>query len=153
MLKLFLAIAALALLCNFSFAQTIIPPTLPACAQQCDTLQKAQGGCVPPAAPVTNQGIYTSCFCQSGFLTSLVSGGAAAASSTCPLCSPADAQTILNWFHQLCAAGGASQPPITISITSSITSSSTSPATQTAGANSNGGSTISSTPPPDNRGW
>lgn len=153
MFLLFPAIAAFAILLNLSSAQILIAPTLPICAQQCAILLQAQGGCVPPAAPVKDQTTYTSCFCQSTFLTPLLSGTVQTALNTCPQCSQADAQTILTWFQQLCPVGGASKPPITISITSSLSSPLTTAPTATANANSNGGSTISSSPPPDNRGW
>ncbi|KKA21758.1 Integral membrane protein [Rasamsonia emersonii CBS 393.64] len=50
---------------------TAASSTFPACALSCTTLQQAQSGCVPPAAPVSNQATYVSCFCQSALLTSL----------------------------------------------------------------------------------
>ncbi|KAL9079616.1 MAG: hypothetical protein Q9157_001501 [Trypethelium eluteriae] len=44
---------------------------LPSCAQGCTLLNQAQSACVPPAAPVTNQAQYQSCFCQSAYLRTL----------------------------------------------------------------------------------
>ena len=153
MFLLFPAVAVLAFCLNLSSAQTLISPTLPACAQQCAILLQAQQGCVPPTAPVTDQATYISCFCQSGFLAPLVSGGVPAASSICPQCPQADSQTFFNWFQGLCPAPGSNKPPVTVLITSSATSRSLVAPTTTANANTKGGSTISNTPPPDNRSW
>lgn len=137
--------ASFALLFSLASSQNFISPTLPACAQQCPTLQQAQTICVPPAAPVTNQGIYQSCFCNSDLLKQLP----VTPSATCPTCPPADLVTLQSWF-----AGFCTQQPTTLS-TSSITTASVPTATPSGvtGQNAAGGSTISDQPPPDNRGW
>lgn len=143
-----LAIALFALLADVTFAQTLISPTLPACAQQCPVLIQAQGGCVPPAAPVTNQGIYQSCFCQSAFLQPLYGGP----TPLCPSCPPADMTTIQNWFQGQCKAGApqGGQQPAPTTTTSSTSTSATPAATSTAGLTGVNESAIPSGPQP---GW
>ena len=125
-----LSIALFVLLIDVTSAQTVIANTLPTCGQQCPILLQAQGGCVPPAAPVTNQGIYQSCFCQSTFLQPLYGGP----TPLCPSCSTGDMATVQNWFQGLCKAGApvvggqqptstTSKPPSTTSTTPAATSS------------------------------
>ena len=78
---------------------TLLSPTLPVCAPACPVLIQAQSGCVPPAAPVTNQATYQSCFCQSGYLTSLKSSS----NNICaPQCSDSDFAAIESWYKGLC---------------------------------------------------
>jgi hypothetical protein len=55
-------------------------------------------GCVPPAAPVTNQGIYQSCVCQSALLTALHGSGAPCEQ----FCSTDDATAISQYYIALC---------------------------------------------------
>ena len=140
--------ASFALLFSLASSQTFITPTLPACAQQCTTLQRAQTGCVPPAAPGTNQGSFQSCFCLSDLIKELP----VAPSVTCPNCQPADLVTLQNWFAGLCT-----QQPTTLSTSStSLTSAANVPTatpSSAKGQNPAGGSTISDQPPPDNRRW
>lgn len=144
------AVPAFIFLFSLASSQTLISSTLPACVQQCPILQEAQAGCIPPAALVTDQSTYQSCFCQSAFLTSL----AANPSSICPTCPPVDLTTLQTWFTGFCTAGA----PLPTSTTSSTSSSPTTtvptaaspgPTTQ----NTAGESTISDETPPDNRGW
>lgn len=140
--------ASFALLFSLASSQNFISPTLPACAQQCQTLQQAQTICIPPAAPVTNQGIYQSCFCNSDLLKQLP----AAPLAICPTCAPADLVTLQNWF-----AGFCTQQPTTLTTFSTPLTSTTSVPIATpsiaTGHNAAGGSTISDQPPPDNRRW
>lgn len=84
-----------------TLAQVLISNALPTCGQQCAILLQAQAACVPPAAPVTDQNIYQSCFCQSAFLTPLITGGS---TYICPGCSPAEIGTIETWYQKSCAA-------------------------------------------------
>ena len=120
---------------------TILPATLPACAAQCTPLDQAQTGCVPPAAPVTNQATYQSCFCQSAYLSSLYASGA---STLCgAACSAADMSSIQSWYQGFCpqqaaaANGGAGAPVVTV--TTSV------PAAPVPGTSSTPGSTSTST--------
>ena len=117
-----LSVALFVFLIDISSGQTVISNTLPTCGQQCPVLLQAQGGCVPPAAPVTNQGIYQSCFCQSTFLQPLYGGP----TPLCPTCSTGDMTTVQNWFQGLCKAGapvvGGQQPTSTTSTPPSTTS-------------------------------
>ncbi|MCJ1251069.1 hypothetical protein MMC30_008300, partial [Trapelia coarctata] len=83
---------------------SLLPSLLPACATTCVALQQAATGCVPPAAPVTNQDTYQSCFCQSALLTSLQQNPSA--NICAPQCSDADFATIDVWYRQVCPAGG-----------------------------------------------
>lgn len=145
-------VTAFALVFSLTAAQTIIPPTIPICAQTCAILLDAQRGCVPPAAPVEDPGIYQSCFCLSALLTQLPSSPAA----VCPSCPSADLVQLQSWFSGLCKPGSpvnpVSAPP---TVTTFLVSSTTSRAVPTATANNAaaGGSTISTRPPPDNRSW
>lgn len=146
---------AFTLLFSFASSQSFISTTLPACAQQCATLQNAQTGCVPPAAPITNQGIYLSCFCESALLKPL----SAAPSTVCPTCSAADLQTLQSWFSGFCAPAGGTggQQPTTLA-TSPISSTPTAsvPTVAPTGSTSRigaGGATISDKTAPDNRHW
>lgn len=143
-----LAIALFALLVDVTFAQTLISSTLPACAQQCPVLIQAQGGCVPPAAPVTNQGIYQSCFCQSTFLQPLYGGP----TPLCPSCPPADMTTIQNWFQGLCKPGApqGGQQPAPTTTTPSTSISATAAATSSAGLT---GVNETATPSGPQPGW
>jgi len=143
-----LAIALFALLVDVTFAQTLISSTLPACAQQCPVLIQAQGGCVPPAAPVTNQGIYQSCFCQSTFLQPLYG----VPTPLCPSCPPADMTTIQNWFQGLCKPGApqGGQQPAPTTTTPSTTISATAAATSSAGLT---GVNETATPSGPQPGW
>lgn len=77
---------------------------LPACAQQCPVLSQAQAACVPPAAPVTDQATYESCFCQSGYLTQLKSDPSALCGSVCTAAS--DLSQIQQWYAQNCVNDG-----------------------------------------------
>lgn len=149
---------AFALLFSLASSQTFIATDLPICVQQCVILQQAQTGCVPPAAPVTDQAIYQSCFCESALLRPL----SATPSTVCPACSPADLGTLQTWYSGLCTPGTATggQPPVTF-VVSSISSTPTASIATVATAapavptsqNAAGGSTISDKPPPDNRDW
>ena len=95
-----------------TYAQTtILSPTLPACASTCPVLIQAQSGCVPPAAPVTNQATYQSCFCQSAYLTSLKSSN----NNICaPQCSDSDFAAIDTWYKGLCGGNAAAGQATTI---------------------------------------
>ena len=115
-------ILLLTVLATLSIAQqtTILPTTLPACAAQCQTLLQAQTACVPPAAPVTNSATYQSCFCQSGYLSSLYSS---AASNLCPSCSAGDMSAIQSWYKSFCpqqAAAANGQSVAVVTMTSSV---------------------------------
>ncbi|MCJ1368673.1 hypothetical protein MMC16_007818 [Acarospora aff. strigata] len=82
------------------------PGALPACANTCTALYNAQNACIPPAAPVTNQPIYQSCFCQSGYLAGLYGSPDGVCDQAC---TGADRTQIQNWYKGLCGqrAGGA----------------------------------------------
>lgn len=144
-------VSALALCFSLTAAQTIISPTIPLCAQQCAILLDAQRGCVPPAALVTNQGMYQSCFCLSALLTQLPSSP----SVVCPACSSTDQGLLQSWFSDLCKQG----PPVTPASapvpTTVLVSSTTTRATPTVKSNNaaTNGSTVSNRPPADNRPW
>ena len=86
-------------------AQQLLPNNLPSCAQQCTVLQQGQTGCTPAGgAPVSNEAIYQSCFCQSALLTQLYSNNAVQLCSSCPA---NDMNTIQNWYKNYCGKGGA----------------------------------------------
>ena len=79
---------------------------LPICAQNCITLQTAANGCIPPAAPITNQATYDNCFCNSNFLTTLKASPIGICDAECPVAT--DRQQVQSWFVNLCSAGIAS---------------------------------------------
>jgi hypothetical protein len=119
-----------ALYVGFAMGQTVIDYTkLPACAKQCTVLAQAEGGCVPPAAPVTSQAIYQSCVCQSALLTQLHSSGAICQTSGC---SATDATTISTYYNALC--NGPVVEPAATTTTTATTTSATATGTAAAGA-------------------
>jgi hypothetical protein len=121
---------------------------LPACAQQCTVLQNAQTGCIPPAAPVTDATIYESCFCQSGYLTTLKAAGSTICSD---VCGASDVAKIASWYQSNCADNGVAAaarvssgtPTDSTSATGVSTVASTVPTT-TAGSSSSSQSSSSS---------
>lgn len=145
------SVTAFALLFSVSAAQTIIPPSIPYCAQICPILLDAQRGCVPPAAPVEDQRIYQSCFCLSALLTQLPSSP----SAVCSACPSEDQVLLQSWFSDLCKQGSSVTSVSAPTATTFLVSSTTARAVPTATANNAaaGGSTISTRPPPDNRSW
>lgn len=148
----FFPVTAFALVFSLTAAQTIIPATIPICAQTCPILLDAQRGCVPPAAPVEDPAIYQSCFCLSALLTQLPSSPAA----VCPGCPAGDLVLLQSWFGDLCKPGAPVNPVSAPTPTTVLVSSTTSravPPTATANNAAAGGSTISTRPPPDNRSW
>lgn len=122
----------IALAAASAVAQSVLDFTkLPECARQCVVLAQAEGGCVPPAAPVTTQQIYQSCVCQSALLTGLKSSGA-----TCQAtgCSADDAAKITTYYNALCAGPVVEPAPAT-----TATTTTSAPATGTATAGAAGG--------------
>lgn len=141
----------LTVLATRSIAQqiTILPTSLPACAAQCTALLQAQTGCVPPAAPVTDTATYQSCFCQSGYLSSLYSS---AASNLCATCSSGDMSAIQAWYKSFCpqqAAAANGQSIAVVTVTTSVPGTAATvgapTATSTNGAASTSGGTSGST--------
>ncbi|KAL1852310.1 hypothetical protein Plec18170_006038 [Paecilomyces lecythidis] len=101
--------------------------TFPACAVDCQTLEQAQDSCVPPAAPVTNQATYVSCFCQSALLTQLRSSPA----GVCSACSAADSQKLQQWYNNFCSTGGNVQTTTTSTSTTATNAAAAAAATTT----------------------
>jgi hypothetical protein len=116
--------AVLLLAAASALAESVIDYNkIPGCARQCTVLDQAEKGCVPPAAPSSNQATYQSCFCQSALLSPLRSSG-----SQCqPACSQEDATKISQYYTGLCN-GPVVNPP------SQTTGTTTGTATATAGA-------------------
>lgn len=88
---------------NLASAQTLLVygnGALPTCAESCTLLQTAQNGCTPPAAPVSNQATYQSCFCQYTLIADLYTNPSAVCGTACT--SAADLQVIQNWYSTLC---------------------------------------------------
>ncbi|GAB7357764.1 hypothetical protein MBLNU459_g0414t1 [Dothideomycetes sp. NU459] len=111
---------------------------LPTCAQGCTLLNQAQSACVPPAAPVTNQATYESCFCQSGYLKTLSTSTTGICDT---VCGASDLAQIQSWYLSNCKDDGAD-----VAATAATTSATTTaPATTTAdvatSAPTNSGST------------
>ena len=105
-------------LASVATAQIVVPQaasdTFPACALSCTPLLTAQSACVPPAAPATDQATYVSCFCQSGYLTTLHSSPDGTCDQWCTV--ETDRQELMSWYNNLCAAGVAT----TVSSTSAV---------------------------------
>lgn len=123
-------------------AQTVLvygTNDLPTCAQGCTLLTNAQAACVPPAAPVTNQATYESCFCQSGYLSTL----STSTSGICDtVCDTTDVTQIQSWYVANCKNDGA-DVAATASTSATTTPSSTSNVA-TAGATTSGTSSSAS---------
>lgn len=167
MLAFLISALALALLPR-TFAQqpvTLIGTNLPACAQSCQTLIQAQSACVPPPtgqAAVSDSATYSSCFCNSAYLTNLKAG---AAQGVCPTCSAGETTTLQSWYQSFCknggvagaAAGGANgngNGPTTTSTSTSSTSTQTTKAPAAAtGAKGAGGVTQDTDPAHQNKSW
>ena len=75
---------------------------LPACAGTCPSLVDAQASCVPPAAPVTDQETYESCFCQNAFLEPLFTSPNGVCDA---FCAQPELDRIWQWFTGLCQDG------------------------------------------------
>jgi hypothetical protein len=87
---------------------TLLPSSasdsFPACGLSCTVLQKAQDGCVPPAAPKTGQSTYVSCFCESALISSLHSNPDSVCQNACK--SASDRALLQDWYNNFCASGG-----------------------------------------------
>lgn len=126
---------------------------LPSCAQQCQLLQQAQAACVPPAAPVTQQSTYESCFCQSGYLETLTSDPQAVCGT---VCQGSDLTQISTWYTSNCADGGinAVGPSSTTTTASTTTDPTNAASTTTSGlSNSNSGQADTTQAVSQNSGW
>lgn len=78
---------------------------LPACAQSCQLLNQASQAC--GGTQSVSQGIW-SCFCQSGYLTSLYNSPAGICDGSCP--DPAQNQQVMTWYQNECGSdNGASE--------------------------------------------
>jgi hypothetical protein len=133
-MRLFLLLASAAV---SAVAQTVIDYTkLPECAHTCAILDQAEKNCVPPAAPVTEQGIYQSCFCLSALLTPLKTSG-----SLCQqACTSQDDATKISQYYIALCNGPVVQPaaPSTSTSTTATATATTSTATGTATAGAAG---------------
>ncbi|GAM86323.1 hypothetical protein ANO11243_043370 [Dothideomycetidae sp. 11243] len=116
---------------------------LPACAEQCQLLTEAQTACVPPAAPVTDQATYLSCFCQSGYLTTLKTD----ATNVCgTVCQGTDLTQISIWYSSVCAADApaAAAAPATTTTTQAAAGAGVATQTTTASASTSSSQTSQS---------
>jgi len=103
--------------------------TFPACAVSCPLLLQAQASCLPPAAPVTDQAIYLSCFCQSDLLKPLKNSPNGVCDAVCP--AQSDLTALQAWYSGFCAAV---LPPQATATNPSSTSSTTKSTGTAAGA-------------------
>ena len=132
----------LTILNSLTTAQQLIPQDLPSCAQQCTVLEQGQTGCTPAGgAPVTSQGTYQSCFCQSALLTQLY---AESPVQLCSTCSSTDMSSIQNWYKTFCGRGAApaanngQQPPTSATSSTSTTGPTNRPASGATSADQQG---------------
>lgn len=118
---------------------------LPACAQSCQSLNQAATAC--GGLQSANQAIW-SCFCQSGYLTTLYSSPTGICDAYCT--DPSQNQQVMTWYQGNCGSdNGASEHAdngsggqTTVVITSTTTSATpTAPATATRGAAATASST------------
>ena len=115
---------ASAIFTRLAIAQAILPTTpsasFPACALSCTQLVQAQNSCVPPAAPVTDQYVYDTCFCTSGLLAQLRISPDGTCDQFCTVES--DRQLLQSWYTGFCASQTAttSTLPATSSISSAL---------------------------------
>lgn len=81
---------------------TIVPfASLPSCAVDCGALYDANGACVPPVNPSTDQSSWTSCFCAFGSLQPLNSGPNDVCNGVCSS-DPQGLSGIQSWFNGFC---------------------------------------------------
>lgn len=113
---------------------------LPACARsQCVILAEADANCVPPKAPITDQGTYQSCLCNSALLVGLKTAGTVCQTAGC---SPEDAGKISQYYINLCAGPVVQpQPTTTTAPTTATTTTGTATNRATAGGAA-GGTTL-----------
>ncbi|KAI0193252.1 hypothetical protein EV127DRAFT_12744 [Xylaria flabelliformis] len=109
---------------------TIVPfASLPSCAAKCGPLYDANGACVPPVNPSTDENSWDTCFCAYSSLQPLKSGATDVCSGSCNA-DPQGLSSIQSWFTSLCnnkAVGG-------------TTATTSAKSTQTAGSGSSGSS-------------
>ncbi|KAI0409689.1 hypothetical protein F4802DRAFT_157468 [Xylaria palmicola] len=118
---------------------TIVPfQSLPSCAADCGPLYDANGACVPPVNPSTDESSWDTCFCAFGSLQPLKSGPSDVCNGACST-DPQGLSAIQSWFTGLCNAAAA---PTTAS--TSATSSSTA-GSGNSGNNNQGGGNWAST--------
>lgn len=156
-MKSSLFICLLPALLQRTAAQTLLQfgtGQLPTCAQQCTLLNTAQSGCTPPAAPVSGQSTYQSCFCQYTLISALYTNPSAVCGTVCT--SAADLKQIQSWYSTLCgksaaAAAGTTSAAAAAATTSKRATTSTAAAAAaatstaaSAGSNSASGSSTSS---------
>lgn len=130
---------------------------LPSCAETCPILLTAQTGCVPPAAPVTNVQTYKSCFCQSGYLSTLATDATTICDTVCT--SQTDRTEIQSWYASYCA--DAADLPVGVAAASSTAAAqAATTATQvasgtatTSGSTSTATSTSAATTTAANQSW
>lgn len=125
-----------------ALSQTILPSApsaqFPACAFACTALQNAAATCLPPAAAVSNQATYNSCFCQSSILAPLKTSPHGVCDAQCP--AESDLDTLQTWYNNYCNNGGttttttANAGVVTTLTTSTITPT---PGTSTSSSSSN----------------
>ncbi|PTU23528.1 hypothetical protein P175DRAFT_0432066 [Aspergillus ochraceoroseus IBT 24754] len=113
---------------TFAHAVTLLPSaasdTFPECGLTCTTFTEAETGCVPPAAPVTNQATYVSCFCQSSLLTTFRSSADGTCDTTCT--KESDRKLLQEWYLNYCKTDGSSSDSSSTTSKSSANSSSNS---------------------------
>ncbi|KAI0395133.1 hypothetical protein F5Y17DRAFT_425330 [Xylariaceae sp. FL0594] len=81
---------------------TIVPfASLPSCAAKCGPLWDANGACVPPHNPATDESSWDSCFCGYGSLQPLKSGANDVCNGACSS-DPQGLPGIQSWFTSLC---------------------------------------------------
>ncbi|RWA14277.1 hypothetical protein EKO27_g783 [Xylaria grammica] len=112
---------------------TIVPfASLPSCAVNCGALYDANGACVPPVNPSTDENSWDTCFCAYDTLQPLKTGVNDVCSGSCNSDS-SGLSSIQSWFTSLCNKAVDSTTAIT-----SATSSSTG-GSGNSGSNQGGG--------------
>ncbi|KAI0176147.1 hypothetical protein GGR52DRAFT_347251 [Hypoxylon sp. FL1284] len=117
---------------------TIVPfGSLPSCAGQCGPLYDANGACVPPAAPQSDEVTYDKCFCAYDSLQPFKQGTSGVCDAGCAA-DPGGLTSIQNWFTSFC-----NKAATAVAQSTSATSSSTSTPDNSGNGNGGGGGWIS----------
>ncbi|KAI0164765.1 hypothetical protein GGR57DRAFT_211420 [Xylariaceae sp. FL1272] len=115
---------------------TIVPfASLPSCAANCGPLYDANGACVPPVNPSTDENSWDTCFCAYDTLQAFKSGVSGVCDGACTGTASTDITSVQGWFTSLCNNVAA----VSSTTSSSAGSSGTSGSGSNSGKSSGGG--------------
>ncbi|KAL7629482.1 hypothetical protein AAE478_001002 [Parahypoxylon ruwenzoriense] len=115
---------------------TVVPfASLPSCAVRCGPLYDANGACVPPAAPSSDENTYNSCFCAYDSLQPFSRGTSGVCDDACTA-DNAGLSGIQSWFTSFCNGRA-------VATTTSSSAAGSSTGGANAGSNGGGGDWVS----------